>query len=158
LSSLRFRRASRSDDAFFRQVELQTTWESLRPADQERLGQATVREALSVTHELLLQRPGTEVVIAEDEAGERVGLLWFGVNRNLVTGEDEAWIYNISVLPEHQGKGYGKQIMSHAEELARRGGFSVIGLMVSSHNERAQRLYEAFAYEPTNLLMRKRLG
>ena len=146
------------DDAFFRQVEFQTTWESLGPADQERLGQATVREALSVTHELLLERPGTQVVIAEDEAGERVGLLWFGVNRNLVTGEDEAWIYNITVLPEHQGKGYGKQIMSHAEELAQRSGFSVIGLMVSSHNERAQRLYEAFSYEPTNLLMRKRLG
>ena len=158
MSSLRFRPAQRADDAFFRQVDFQTTWDSLHPADQDRLGPATVRDALAHTHELLLTRPGTQVVIAEDESGERVGLLWFGVNRNLVTGEDEAWIYNITVLPGHQGRGYGKQIMQHAEQLAQQGGFSVIGLMVSSHNERAQRLYESFAYEPTNLLMRKKLG
>ena len=158
MAEIRFRPATRKDDDFFLRTELQTTWASLDPEDRERLRREEVREALAVTHEILLAREGTQVLIAEDETGERVGLLWFGTNRNLVTGEDEAWVYNVTVVPEHQGMGIGRKLMEHAEKLAREGGFAILGLMVSSHNERARALYEKLDFRATNLVMRKRLG
>jgi ribosomal protein S18 acetylase RimI-like enzyme len=157
VSEIRFRAATRADDAFFRQVEFDTTWASLDPEDRERLGPREVREALDLTHELLLERPGNRIVIAEDEEGVRIGLLWFGVNRNLITGEEEAWVYNVSVLPEYRGRGLGRRLMEHAEELARAGGFHVLGLMVSAHNDPARGLYEKLAFRASNLVMRKRL-
>jgi len=157
LADLRFRPATRADDPFFREMEFQTTWDSLDLEEREALGAETVREALDLTHELLLNRPGNRIVIAENEADERVGLLWFGVNRNLITGEEEAWVYNVSVVPAFRSLGIGTRLMEHAESLARGGGFHTLGLMVSSHNAGAQRLYERLAFRSTNLVMRKRL-
>jgi ribosomal protein S18 acetylase RimI-like enzyme len=154
---IRFRPATRADDAFFRQMELHTTWESIDPEDRARLRREEVRDALQVTHEILLERPGNQVIIAEDERGQRVGLLWFGINRNLVTGEEEAWVYNVSVVAEYQGQGIGRRIVEHAEALARAAGFPTLGLMVSAHNTRARSLYEKLSFRPTNVVMRKRL-
>jgi ribosomal protein S18 acetylase RimI-like enzyme len=150
-----FRPATPADDDFFREMELSTTWESLDAEDRRRLTPQAVQDALQETHETLLNRPGTQVIVAVDEAGARVGLLWFGVNRNLVTGEDEAWVYNVSVPPTHRGKGIGRKLMEHAEELARAAGHSVLGLMVSSHNDPARALYEKLSFRATNLVMRK---
>ncbi|MCC2672908.1 MAG: Acetyltransferase, family [Armatimonadetes bacterium] len=157
MSDIRFRPATKADDAFFREIELETTWTSLDAVDQQRFRRADVRDALRHTHELLLQRPGNQIVVAEDEAGDRVGLLWFGVNRNLITGEDEAWVYNVTVVPAHRRKGIGRKLIEHAEEMARAGGFTILGLMVSAHNEAARTLYENLSFESTNHLMRKRL-
>ncbi|MBM3459503.1 MAG: GNAT family N-acetyltransferase, partial [Armatimonadetes bacterium] len=138
---LRFRPGTRADRPFFDEVELQTTWDSLSPQEQERTTREHLRAALRETHAVLLERAGNQVVIAETEFGEKVGLLWFGVNRNLVSGEQEAWVYNVTVLPTWQGHGIGKRLLEHAEKLAREGGFSTLGLMVSAHNTVARRLY-----------------
>ncbi len=158
MGEFRIRPATRADDAFFRQLEFDTTWESLDPADRKRLGRSEVRDALEVTHELLFERPGNRLFIAEDETGRRAGLLWFGVNRNLITGEEEAWVYNVTVSSDFRGRGLGRLLMEHAEELARSAGFHTLGLMVSAHNEAARGLYERLEFRATNLVMRKRVS
>ncbi len=155
MSEIRIRAATRADDAFFFKMEVLTTWASLSPADRERLRLEDVRESLRETHELLLRRPGTQVRVAETPDGQRVGLLWYGINRNLITGDDEAWIFNVSVVAEYQNRGIGALLVRHAEDLARAGGHQVLGLMVSEHNERAQRLYNRFRFQTTNRVMRK---
>jgi ribosomal protein S18 acetylase RimI-like enzyme len=157
VGEIRVRDATPADDAFFRKMEFFTTWESLDAEDRKRLTPGEIREALDETHTLLMQRPGNRIIVAENEQGQRVGLLWFGISRNLVTGEEEAWVYNVSVVSEHQGQGIGLRLMQHAEELARGEGFRTLGLMVSSHNDRARALYEKLSYQATNLVMRKRL-
>jgi len=154
---IRLRLAREADDPFFVEMEFRTTWHNLSPSDRARLSPDDVRGALQLTHELLLNRPGNQVVIAENEKGERVGLLWLGINRNVITGEDEAWVYNVSVAEGHQGRGIGRLLMEHAEKLARRAGFHTLGLMVASHNSRARSLYEKLSFETTNTLMRKKL-
>jgi ribosomal protein S18 acetylase RimI-like enzyme len=154
---LRFRPATRADDTFFLQVEFDTTWDSLDEAERARLRPNEVREALRDTHSLLLARPGNLVLVGENAEGERIALLWLGVNRNLVSGEDEAWVFNVSVVPGHQNQGLGRRLMAHAEDWARREGFRVIGLLVSCHNERARALYEKLGFRPTNIMMRKEL-
>jgi ribosomal protein S18 acetylase RimI-like enzyme len=154
---IRIRTAAPADSALFQDLEFQTTWDNLPPEDQARLSPARVREALRETHEVLLARPGNVLFIAETEDARPMGLLWFGENRNLVTGEIEGWIYNITVLPEFRGQGVGAQLMRHAEEYARDEGYGIIGLMVAVHNEAARRLYQRLDYREGNTLMRKRL-
>ena len=158
MAERRLRPATRGDNPFFRKMEFDTTWASLTPEEQGHLTPGEVSEALEVTHEILLERPGNRIVIAESEGGERVGLLWFGVNRNLITGEEEAWVYNVSVVPECRGLGIGRRLMDHAEEMARAAGFHTLGLMVSAHNDPARTLYEKLSFRATNMVMRKRLG
>ena len=62
---IHLRPAREADDAFFQEMEFRTTWQSLSPADQERLTPEHLRAALALTHELLLNRPGNQVVIAQ---------------------------------------------------------------------------------------------
>ncbi len=158
MSPLRIRAATPADHPFFRRLEAETTWESIPPEDRRRLGRSEIEAGLRETNEALLSRPGTRLLIAEDETGNRVGLLWMGVNRNALTGEDEAWVYSVAVEEAHRARGYGRELMAHAEELARSDGFAVLGLMVSDHNERASRLYRRLGFEPSSVLMRKRLS
>lgn len=156
-AEIRLRPAARADERFFREMEISTTWASLASEDRARLSRSEFVESLEATHALLRDRAGSQVVVAESPEGERVGLLWMGLNRNLVTGEEEAWIYNISVLPQFQGRGIGSLLLAHAEKLAREAGYATLGLMVSWHNERARRLYERSGFAPANLVMRKQI-
>jgi ribosomal protein S18 acetylase RimI-like enzyme len=156
-SGVRIRKGSTDDFDFFQEMEVETTWENLSPEDRARLTRAQVSEALTETHDILLARPGNALFVAETEAGERAGLLWFGESRNLVTGEVEGWIYNISVVPSFRGRGVGAQLMSHAEAHAREQGYGQIGLMVAVHNEVARRLYTRAGYTESNIVMRKRI-
>jgi ribosomal protein S18 acetylase RimI-like enzyme len=154
---LNIRPATTGDDRFFQEVEFTTTWSSILPADRERLTAEAVKTALQETHESLLNRPKSRVFIAQTPEGRRAGLLWLGVNRNLVSGEDEAWVYNVTVLPEFEGRGIGRELLAFAERLAADEGYRVLGLMVSEHNARARDLYERRGFETTNRLMRKTL-
>jgi ribosomal protein S18 acetylase RimI-like enzyme len=156
--AIRIRKETPEDASYFREVEFQTTWENLDAEEQARFTPARVREALQETHEILLDRPGNTIFIAESEDGQRAGLLWFGERRNLATGEIEAWIYNVTVSEAFRGQGVGALLMQHAEAFARDEGYRTIGLMVALHNRAARRLYERLDYHKGNLLMRKRLA
>lgn len=152
---MRIRLATDADMPFFQELEFGTTWESLTERERSITTQGAVREAQRETLDLLLHRPGNAIYIAESPAGERAGMLWFGENRNPLTGEVEAWIYNISVVPAFRGQGVGSLLMAHAEALAREGGYRSLGLMVASHNEGARRLYARLGFDETNVLMRR---
>ncbi|MFB4159130.1 GNAT family N-acetyltransferase [Geomicrobium sp. JSM 1781026] len=79
-----------------------------------------------------------------------LGLVWFAK-----VSDDEGFIYDISLSPEHQGKGWGKQTMQEVERLATKMGISRLGLQVFGHNDVARRLYEKLDYEETNIIMKK---
>ncbi len=151
-------RLGTDDDAdFFLHVEEETTLESL-PPDFANIAREELRARLLETHEMLLEQEGHLFFIAFDTRTEKnMGLLWFGPRRNHITGEYEAWIYNVTVLPEHRGCGVGQKLIHHAEEHAREHGFGAIGLAVATHNTRAQQLYERLEFQSNNVLMRKPL-
>ena len=59
---------------------------------------------------------------------------------------DEYYISNIGVLPEFQGRGIGSRLMQQAEKICRSHGLKKCSLLVSPHNNGAQRLYERLGY------------
>lgn len=163
-SIVRIREGSEADAEWFFEVEEQTTWENL-PRDCE-YDRETMRTALCATHRLILQVPGNVFFIAEasdmeasgvEASGVRAGLLWFGPKRNLITGRNEGWIYNVTVLPEFRGRGLAKMLLRHAEEYARTLGYDVVGLSVATHNEIARGLYHRVGFDVSNVIMRKPL-
>jgi ribosomal protein S18 acetylase RimI-like enzyme len=99
--------------------------------------------------------PGMLLLMASNSEGEPVGLVWVALDRPC---PGEAWIYDIEVNPEHQGKGYGRALLQAAEQQAARHGSKAIGLDVFGTNTVARRLYESSGYQITSMNMRKELG
>jgi ribosomal protein S18 acetylase RimI-like enzyme len=84
-----------------------------------------------------------------------IGYLWFGETHD--ASGPGAFIYDILVLSDFRGSGYGTQALHAVEDWALAHGIEQIGLAAFGHNEGAQRLYRRLGYETTQLRMRKRL-
>jgi len=97
----------------------------------------------------------TLLLIGETADGTTVGHLWIALKSPNVAGG--AWIFDIEVLPEQRGKGYGRALLAAAERETRRHGVTALGLNVFGPNTVARRLYESAGYETTTLQMRKDL-
>lgn len=63
------------------------------------------------------------------------------------TGEQQGWIFDLSVIPEAWSSGIGQALMERAEGFSRERGFKYIGLGVTTANSRAVRFYERLGYE-----------
>ncbi|WP_417674626.1 GNAT family acetyltransferase [Roseibium sp.] len=67
-------------------------------------------------------------------------------------------IYYLSISPEHQGSGYGRQLMNHCEAYLIDLGCPKINLFVRKDNEQASAFYEGMDYIlETSLAFGKRL-
>lgn len=71
---------------------------------------------------------------------------------------EHALIGELSVLPEHQGRGIGKALLDHATAHAREAGATNLRLMVAAPNEGALRLYAREGFAPRVVLMTKMLA
>jgi len=59
---------------------------------------------------------------------------------------DEYYVDTVSVHPDFRGQGIGTALLSHAETIARKAGFSKLTLNVEEEKEDAIRLYERVGY------------
>jgi len=110
------------------------------------------------TKELLPQgvdSPRVLLMAAENSGGEKVGHVWVGLDRQGSAGG--AWIYDIEVIEDHRGKGYGRAILHAAEQETLKNGVSSIGLNVFGTNIVARSLYESAGYEITTQQMQKEI-
>lgn len=91
-----------------------------------------------------------------NESHEPIGILW--LNTTEKQEETHAFIYDIELDENQQGKGYGKATMKALEDYAAEHGIQQIGLHVFAHNKRAISLYEKMGFEMTDHVMKKRLS
>lgn len=91
-----------------------------------------------------------------DQTGAQLGELW--VHYRMGSGGLEAFIYEIIIFEQYQGKGYGKRAMQALDEEVRKQGAVSIGLHVFAHNERAYQLYLKSGYVATDITMKKKLS
>ena len=70
-----------------------------------------------------------------------------------------AWIYHLAVLPEHQGKGIGRQLLEEVEQRLFARGCERISLFVEPTNHSVFKFYQKVGYElrETLLFMQKKL-
>ncbi|MFU8830928.1 MAG: GNAT family N-acetyltransferase [Wenzhouxiangella sp.] len=81
------------------------------------------------------------------QRGEMVGFSMI----NPVHGPATAWLEMIAVLPQHQGRGMGRQILQDYEWFASQLGYPRVQLAVSADNRPAVVLYEKTGYEVLGL-------
>lgn len=110
--------------------------------------ESTFRELLPVGLETEGQYLFT---IRQQDTGGRVGFLWFGRH------EQQAYVYDLYVFPEHRRHGHARAAMTLLEQEAARRGFSEIGLHVFGQNAAARDLYAQLGYGVTDLTMRKKI-
>ena len=101
-----------------------------------------------------LETPGHAIFVVEAE-GAAVGRLWLAERQ--MGGRRTLFIYDISIDPGQQGRGYGRAAMRLAEEEARRRGIGRIELNVFGGNEVARGLYRSLGYAETSVQMAKTL-
>jgi ribosomal protein S18 acetylase RimI-like enzyme len=115
------------------------------------------KRAAEQTDQLLPQgvdTPGVLMLVAETPEGKAIGHLWLALERQPGNGGG-AWIYDIEILPEHRGQGYGRALLGAAEDAAARHDVDSIGLNVFGTNRVARNLYQSAGYTVATMQMRK---
>jgi len=56
------------------------------------------------------------------------------------------WLYYVATHPDHRGRGYGRQIVAHAEAWLASLGVPKLNLMIRPHNTAVQAFYETLGY------------
>ncbi|GAC1579996.1 MAG: hypothetical protein NVS3B7_14350 [Candidatus Elarobacter sp.] len=84
------------------------------------------------------------VLVAEDDAGERIGFAYAVTHRDFFTGERYAHVSEIAVA--RSGAGVGGELMDAIEGWARERGFRMVSLNVVDENTAAQRFYDRRGY------------
>jgi len=102
-----------------------------------------------------LETPGHAIFVVEVD-GAAVGRLWLAERAS--GGRQVMFVYDVSIDPEHQGRGYGRAAMRLAEGEARARGLERIELNVFGGNDVARGLYRSLGYVETSVQMGKDLA
>lgn len=78
-----------------------------------------------------------------EEAGQLVALI------ETEARPDHYWVENLAVLPDAQGRGLGRQLLAHAEDLARAAGLSELRLLTNGRMAANRALYRSVGYIET---------
>jgi len=98
--------------------------------------------------------PGHDLFVGNVD-GQEVGVLWLFTDPALPTRE--TYIYDIEVIAEHRGNGYGRGLLEAAERWCAEHDVTVLKLHVFGFNTTAIKLYETSGFEVTNLNMAKQI-
>ena len=93
--------------------------------------------------------------IRSDSGTERVGDLWFAIQRP--PRPPGGFVYDVFIDPAHRRHGYAEAAFVALETFARARGLSEIGLHVFGTNHPAITLYRKLGYETQHLLLVKHL-
>jgi ribosomal protein S18 acetylase RimI-like enzyme len=131
-------------------------------ADKLASGQWSREESLDLSKksfdELLPQgrtTPANHFFTILNSESVTVGMLWIAVQDR--AGQQIAYVYDVSIKPEHQRQGHATRAFAALEDEARALGLSGIALHVFGHNPSAQALYTKLGYRTTNINMFKPL-
>jgi ribosomal protein S18 acetylase RimI-like enzyme len=94
--------------------------------------------------------PASDIALARREANATVllGRSDGALVASVLVGHDghRGWVYYVTVDPDHRFKGYGRVIMTAAEDWLRARGIEKLQLMVRRDNAKVHAFYESLGY------------
>ncbi|RYG58098.1 N-acetyltransferase [bacterium] len=147
------RPAQPDDMEFILQSDYMVTFESLNAHDQERIPLSRIQDLVATEDFRVISNDLSRVLIGE-MSGIPCGLIWFGEKDHHLSGETEGWIYLLRVSEDFRGAGIGRALIDAVIEIFAARKTRSVGLMVSSHNEGAIRLYEKMGFSDETKIMR----
>lgn len=121
----------------------------------EQLGYPTDAAQIPERLEKLHARPGTTVLVGEDEHGELLGVVTVHLFQTMHADEPAAWLTALVVEENARGQGVGSALVARAEEWAVEHGALRIQLTSALHRESAHEFYKARDYEHTGVRLTK---
>jgi ribosomal protein S18 acetylase RimI-like enzyme len=103
-----------------------------------------------------LTKPDAQAFVATID-GQPCGVVSFYPDRDYFTDHPRAYVDNLAVAPESEGKGVARALMDHVEGWARDHGYREVVLDVFAGNQRAIAFYERQGYRPDHIRMAKPL-
>jgi ribosomal protein S18 acetylase RimI-like enzyme len=103
-----------------------------------------------------LTKPGAEAFVATID-GQACGVISFYPDRDYFTDHPRAYVDNLAVAREFEGKGVGRALLVYVEGWARDHGYQEVVLDVFAGNQRAIAFYERQGYRPDHIRMAKPL-
>lgn len=156
-SSLSIRAAAASDREFVCGTLSEMMW-PLLPADRKTNTDEATTKALVRNHvDFLLEGEGVAVLIAQGDAGERLGILLLGERRHLFTGEREGFVHYLFVASHARRAGVARQLLAEAERLARSRDYVFLNFEVLAQNDPMRTVAASLGYEDEYLGYRKSL-
>ena len=121
----------------------------------EQLGYPTDAAEIPGRIEKLHARPGTMVLVAEDERGQVLGVVTVHLFQSIHASEPAAWLTSLVVEEKARGQGVGSALVLRAEDWAIQHGALRISLTSALHRERAHEFYKTRDYEHTGVRLTK---
>jgi hypothetical protein len=94
--------------------------------------------------------PAADIALARKQANSTVLLGRNGgeLVASVLVGHDghRGWVYYVTVHPEHRFKGYGRMIMTSAENWLRSRGIEKLQLMIRGDNAQVHAFYQSLGY------------
>lgn len=94
--------------------------------------------------------PAGDIALARSHANSAIllGKTEGATVASVLVGHDghRGWVYYVSVDPDHRFKGYGRVIMSAAEDWLRERGIKKLQLMVRGDNAKVHAFYQSIGY------------
>ena len=134
------------------------------PLAIDAIGDADVEEVVALWQRCGLTRPWNDphadIALARrrDNSTVLVGREAVAIVATAMVGHDghRGWVYYVATDPECRGKGFGRVIMTAAEQWLRERGIPKLMLMVRRDNTKVQAFYETLDYsEQDNILYAK---
>ena len=121
----------------------------------------TANEIATADHPLLLAGLHTpsadDALFVAEESSALLGFVFVVVRTDYFTHVRYAYVEDLALAVEAEGRGLARRLMEEAEGWARSLGFGRIGLSVWSQNVRARGLYERLGYQPETIHLLKEL-
>jgi len=103
-----------------------------------------------------LTKPGARAFVATID-GQACGIISVFPDKDYFTDHPRAYVDNLAVDRESEGKGVGRALLDFVEGWARDHGFREVVLDVFASNQRAIAFYERQGYQPDHIRMAKPL-
>jgi ribosomal protein S18 acetylase RimI-like enzyme len=103
-----------------------------------------------------LTKPGAQAFVATID-GQSCGVVSFYPDKDYFTDHARAYVDNLAVAQDVEGKGVGRALLDYVERWAREHGYREVVLDVFAGNQRAIAFYERQGYRPDHIRMAKPL-
>ena len=128
-----------------------------RPVAEDKLAESRRKDMQSI-HKLI-NTDNFGAFVARDDRGRMIGHVLVNIGMvDFLTGEEQAWIFDIAVTPKKWGSGISRRLLQEAERFARERGIRHMGLTVTVSNARALRFYQRSGYQEERYQMLKNLN
>jgi ribosomal protein S18 acetylase RimI-like enzyme len=130
------------------------------------IGDEDVEDVISLWSRCGLTRPwntaAKDIAFARDGSNSEILLARIDgvITASVMVGHDghRGTVYYVSVEPQEQGRGFGRQVMAAAEAWLAERGVGKLNLLLRAENEKVRGFYEALGYEvEPRLCMARRL-